>query len=121
MSDFLVKQPVQRHFSPKGYPPTKGKIMSISDTLKTRLSKGRPMTSITLCIPVDVAESMKAFAPRRGVAGCQTLLNAYLSEGLSRDEAQFMFDPTTRLMAALKKHGVPQDALNKAARDLETA
>ncbi len=93
--------------------------MSISDTLKTRLSKDRPMTSITLRIPVDVVESMKAIAPKRGFAGYQTLLKAYLSEGLRRDEAQFMFDPTSRLMAALKKHGVSQDVLNKAAQDLE--
>jgi hypothetical protein len=95
--------------------------MSISDTLKTRLSKDRTMTSITLRIPVDVVESMKAIAPKRGFTGYQTLLKAYLSEGLRRDEAQFMFDPTSRLMEALKKHGVPQDVLNKAAQDLEAA
>jgi hypothetical protein len=98
----------------------KGKIMSISDTLKTRLSKERPMTSITLRIPVDVVESMKAIAPKRGFAGYQTLLKAYLSDGLRKDEAQFMLDPTARLMQALRKHGVPQAVLDDAARELET-
>ena len=43
--------------------------MSISNTLKTGLTKDRPMTSITLRIPVDVVESMKSnlhSAPRHG-------------------------------------------------------
>jgi hypothetical protein len=97
----------------------KGKIMSISDTLKTRLSKERPMTSITLRIPVDVVESMKAIAPKRGFAGYQTLLKLYLSDGLRKDEAQFMFDPTARLKEALRKHGVPQAVLDDATRELE--
>ncbi len=65
----------------------KGKTMSIYDTLKVRLSKDRPMTSITLRIPVDVVESMKAIAPKRGFADYQTLLKSYLSDGLRRDEA----------------------------------
>jgi len=37
----------------------------ISNTIKERLTKNRAMTSITLRIPVDVVESMKAIAPHR--------------------------------------------------------
>ena len=76
------------------------------------------MTSITLRIPVDVVESMKAIAPKRGLVGYQTLLKLYLSEGLRRDEAQLMFDPTSRLIEALRKHGVSQAVLDDAAREL---
>lgn len=47
----------------------------LSERLKSRLLKDRPMTSITLRIPVDVVESMKAIAPLRVFAGYQTLLN----------------------------------------------
>jgi len=36
----------------------------LSDRLKTRLATERPMTSITLRIPVDVVDSMKAIAPQ---------------------------------------------------------
>jgi len=54
--------------------------------VKARLSKDRPMASITLRIPVDVVESMKNIAVRRGFVGYQTLVKAYLSEGLRRDE-----------------------------------
>ena len=77
------------------------------------------MTSITLRIPVDVVESMKAIAPKRGMGGYQTLLKSYLSEGLRRDEAQFAFSVQARLMDALRKHGVPQSVLDEAARELE--
>lgn len=93
--------------------------MSISERIKTRLTKDRPMTSITLRIPVDVVDSMKSIAPKRGFAGYQTLLKAYLSEGLRRDEAQFAFSAQARLIEALKKHGVPQSVLDEATRELE--
>lgn len=95
--------------------------MSISDTLKARLSKSRPMTSITLRIPVDVVESMKAIAPRRGMAGYQTLLKSYLSEGLRRDEAAFAPADHARLLAALRRHGVPESVLDEAKREAEAA
>ena len=99
----------------------KGVKMSISERIKTRLAKDRPMTSITLRIPVDVVESMKDIAPKRGFAGYQTLLKAYLSEGLRRDEAQFAFSAQARLIEALKKHGVPQSVLDEAMGELATA
>ena len=99
----------------------KGKTMNISERIKTRLAKDRPMTSITLRIPVDVVESMKDIAPKRGFAGYQTLLKAYLSEGLRRDEAQFAFSAQARLIEALKKHGVPQSVLDEAMGELAAA
>lgn len=95
--------------------------MSISERIKTRLAKDRPMTSITLRIPVDVVESMKDIAPKRGFVGYQTLLKAYLSEGLRRDEAQFAFSAQARLIEALKKHGVPQSVLDEAMGELAAA
>ena len=68
----------------------------LSDRLKKRLDKARPMTSITLRIPVDVVESMKDIAPKKGYSGYQVLLKSYISEGLRRDEAQFAEDTTDR-------------------------
>ncbi|MGX9732128.1 BrnA antitoxin family protein [Janthinobacterium sp. NKUCC08_JDC] len=91
----------------------------LSDRLKTRLAKDRPMTSITLRIPVDVVDAMKEIAPLRGFAGYQTLLKAYLSDGLRRDEAQLAQGSTARLIAALKKRGVPEALLRDAERDAE--
>jgi len=59
----------------------------ISDRLKKRLQKGRPSTTITMRIPADVFESLKAVAPLRGFTAYETLLKSYISEGLRRDEA----------------------------------
>lgn len=93
----------------------------IPDRIKTRLSKDRPMTSITLRIPVDVVESMKEIAPQRGFTGYQALLKSYIGEGLRRDEAQFAFGPSARLIEILKKHGVPESVLEEAVREVHPA
>ena len=92
--------------------------MSIPELIKTRLAKDRPMTSITLRIPVDVVESLKEIAPHKGFSGYQARLKSYISEGLRRDEARYAFGPTARLIAALKKRGVPYALLEEAAREL---
>lgn len=81
----------------------------LSDRLKTRLQKDRPMTSITIRMPVDAIESMKAIAPLKGFNGYQALLKAYVSEGLRRDEAQYLANTEARLIDALKRRGVPDD------------
>ncbi|AUB80992.1 hypothetical protein [Candidatus Thiodictyon syntrophicum] len=92
--------------------------MSIPELIKTRLATDRPMTTITLRIPVDVVESLKEVAPRKGFSGYQALLKSYVSEGLRRDEAQLHFGPAARLVAALKRRGVPEALLDEAAREV---
>lgn len=96
----------------------KGENMSIPERIKTRLAKDRPMISITVRMPADVVESMKGIAPQHGFSGYQALLKSYIGEGLLRDEAQFSFGQTARLIEALKKRGVPDSVLNEAAREL---
>lgn len=90
----------------------------LSETLKKRLSKARATTSITLRIPVDVVDSLKAIAPQKGYAGYQTLLKAYISDGLRRDEAAYNVETVEKLKQALKKRGVSERVLNQAVRDL---
>jgi hypothetical protein len=90
-----------------------------TERLKKRLTKDRPMTTITLRIPVDVVESLKQIAPHKGYSGYQILLKSYISEGLRRDEGQFTQASVERLIAALRKQGVPDSVLDEAARGLE--
>jgi len=90
----------------------------IPEKLKSRLAKDRPMTSITLRIPQDVVESLKAIAPHKGYSGYQALLKAYISEGLRKDEAVHFFGPAARLAEALKKRGVDPKLIEEVARDL---
>jgi hypothetical protein len=89
----------------------------LNETVKKRLAKDRPATSITLRIPVDVVDSLKAIAPHKGYGGYQTLLKAYISEGLRRDEAIYNSDSVKRLARALKKRGVSDEVLDEALRD----
>jgi hypothetical protein len=76
------------------------------------------MTSITLRIPVDVVDAMKAIAPQRGFSGYQTLLKAYLSEGLRRDEAQFSANSQGLLIDALRRRGVAAKLIAEAEKEL---
>lgn len=89
----------------------------LSDTVRKRLAKDRPVTSITLRIPVDVVDSLKVIAPQKGLSGYQTLLKAYISEGLRRDEAAYAAATVERLARELKKRGVPKKVLDDAMRD----
>ena len=89
----------------------------LNETLKKRLAKDRPVTSITLRIPVDVVDSLKAIAPHKVYAGYQTLLKSYISEGLRRDEAIYGSNTVERLAVALKKRGVSDKVLDDALRD----
>lgn len=94
----------------------------LNDTLKRRLAKDRSMTSITLRIPQDVVDSMKAIAPIKGMSGYQTLLKSYISEGLRRDEAEYLLpDATARLAEALKARGVDPKLVEQAVRDVRAA
>ena len=94
-------------------------MTTISNTIKERLTKNRTMTSITLRIPVDVVESMKAIAPRKGLSGYQALLKAYVSEGLRQDEAQFLFSKEAKLIEALKRRGISEQILDEVICEIE--
>src|SRR5262249_19549352 len=90
------------------------KLSMINERLRKRLKKDRPTTSITMRIPVDVVESLKAIAPTRGFTAYQTLLKSYISEGLRRDEAELEQQTTRRLAEALKRRGVAESLLQEA-------
>ncbi len=89
----------------------------LTKRLKNRLVKSRPMTTITLRIPVDVVESLKEIAPQKGYGGYQTLLKAYISDGLRRDEALQAAGAISKLTEALRRQGVAQKTIEKAARE----
>ncbi len=90
----------------------------LNDTVKKRLKKDRAVTSITLRIPVDVVDSLKAIAPHKGFTGYQTLLKSYISEGLRRDEATYAPGVIDRLSQALKKRGVSKRLLDQALKEV---
>lgn len=53
--------------------------------LKKRLRKDRPMITISVRMPEDVIDDLKAVAPGLGFSGFQPLLRAYVGQGLRKD------------------------------------
>ena len=88
----------------------------LSTRVKFCFAKDRPMISITPRTPVDVLEPMKNIAFQRGFKGYQTLLRAYLSDGLRRDTAQLAAASQATLIDALKCRGVAAELIETAAK-----
>lgn len=87
----------------------------ITERLRKRLKKNRPITTISMRIPIDVLDSLKAVAATRGFNAHQTLLKSYITDGLRRDEVQnphvgSSFDDF------LKEEGILEDTRNAATR-----
>lgn len=93
----------------------------IPETLKNRMRKDRRMTTVTVRMPEDVVESMKLIAPQKGLSGYQALLKSYVSVGLRKDEAEYMFGPAHRLAEALRRRGVDPELIEAAEREARVA
>jgi hypothetical protein len=48
-------------------------------------SDQRPMTSVSIQIPVDVLEDLKRVAPKKEMSGHQALIKYYIGQGLRED------------------------------------
>lgn len=81
------------------------------ETLKQRLDRNRPMTSVTIRIPEDVVEDLKRIAPLLGFSGYQPLIRAYIGQGLRVDLERFESEILTALVASLKRHGVSASSI----------
>jgi hypothetical protein len=88
------------------------------ETLKVRLDRNRPMTSITIRMPEDVVEDLKRIAPLLGFSGYQPLIGAYIGQGLRVDLERFESDTVTTLIASLKRQGVSDEVINEALNEI---
>lgn len=88
------------------------------ETLKQRLHRERPMTSVTLRMPEDVIEDLKRIAPLLGFSGYQPLIRAYIGQGLRADLERFDNDRVTALIDSLKRRGVSEKAIEEALREM---
>ncbi|ALF54670.1 hypothetical protein ACX27_20470 [Nostoc piscinale CENA21] len=88
------------------------------ETLKKRLDKNRPMTTITIRIPEDVIEDLKRVAPLLGFSGYQPLVRAYIGQGLRTDLERLEGDTVFALIASLKRHGVSDEVLQEALNEV---
>ena len=85
-----------------------------NETLKKRLDRDRPMTSVTLRMPDDVVDDLKRIAPLLGFSGYQPLLRTYVGQGLRKDLEQLEGDKVSALVSSLKRHGVSEEVIEEA-------
>jgi predicted DNA binding CopG/RHH family protein len=55
------------------------------ETIKKRLTKDRPMVSVTLRMPEDIVNDLKKIAPTKGFSGYQALMRSYVGVGIRED------------------------------------
>ncbi len=88
------------------------------ETLKQRLRSDRPMKSITLRMPEDVVEELKAIAPLLGFSGYQPLIRAYIGQGLRQDLEKLEQSNLLELIESLKRQGVEENVINNALAEI---
>lgn len=88
--------------------------MSNTERVIRSLRRDRPMTSVTLRMPVDVLDDLKRVAPALGFSGYQPLMRAYVGRGLRVDLERLENSELELLIASLRRRGVDEDVLAKA-------
>lgn len=88
------------------------------DTIKKRLSKDRPMVSVTLRMPEDVIADLKKVAPLKGFGGYQGLMRAYVGAGLREDMEQLEGSAIVQLLDKLRDEGVSEETLSRATSSI---
>ena len=91
------------------------------ETLKQRLDRNRPMTSVTIRIPEDVVNDLKRIAPLLGFSGYQPLIRAYVGQGLRVDLERLESETVTALVASLKRRGVSDAVIDEALSEVVQA
>ncbi len=89
-----------------------------AESLKKRLNKNRPMTTVTIRIPEDVIEDLKRVAPLLGFSGYQPLIRAYIGQGLRADLERLEGDTVSALIASLKRRGVSDEVIHEALSEV---
>ena len=90
------------------------------DALKKRLSRDRPMTSVTIRMPEDVVDDLKRLAPELGFSGYQPLIRAYVGQGMREDLKRLDKDKIAALVTSLKRRGVSEEVISDALKEAES-
>jgi hypothetical protein len=83
-----------------------------TNELKRRLRKDRPMTAVSVQIPEDVLDDLKRIALRLGFSGYESLMRAYIGQGLRVDLERLDANPEVSiLIESLRRHGVKDEVI----------
>lgn len=88
------------------------------ETLKKRLNKNRPQITVTLQIPEDVIEDLEKLAPLLGFSNYQSLMRAYIGQGMRADLERFDNNTLEALIASLKCRGVSDEIISDALNEV---
>lgn len=91
------------------------------ETLKKRLNKNRPMTTVSIRFPEDVIADLKQVAPLLGFSGYQPLIRAYVGQGLRVDLERLDHTLLPALVENLKKRGISEAVINDALTEVASA
>jgi hypothetical protein len=93
-----------------------------TNKLTQRLQKDRPMTMVSIRIPNDVIEDLKRVAPLLGLSGYQSLIKAYVGQGLRVDleRLESGVDVST-LIQSLRKKGVKDEIISSAMAEAQSS
>ena len=90
--------------------------------LAKRLQKDRPMTMVSIRIPDDVIDDLKRVAPMLGFSGYQTLIKAYVGQGLRTDLERLEGGvEISALVESLRKQGVKDEIISSAMAEAQSS
>jgi hypothetical protein len=77
------------------------------------------MTAISIRMPVDVIEDLKEIAPSLGFSGYQSLIRAYIGQGLRRDQMRIEYSQLQAITDSLRNHGVADEVISSAIAEAQ--
>ena len=86
------------------------------------MQKDRPMTMVSIRIPNDVIDDLKRVAPMLGLSGYQSLIKAYIGQGLRADLERLESGvDISALVESLRKKGVKDEVISSAMAEAQSS
>ena len=92
-------------------------MKTAAERMRERLGMERVMTSISLRVPERVIDDLKEIAPMLGFSGYQSLMKAYISQGLRKDLEKLEGSNVAALTESLRKRGVAEEDIAAAIKE----
>jgi hypothetical protein len=92
-------------------------MKTANEKFRQRLSKNRPMTTVSIRMPEDVIEDLKDLAPAFGFSGYQPLIRAYIGQGMRKHEMELENSSLDALTESLRRQGVEERVIAAAIQD----
>jgi hypothetical protein len=92
-------------------------MKTVTERIRQRLKKDRPMTTISIRLPEDVIDDLKEIAPALGFSGYQPLIRAYIGQGLRKHQEEVENSQLITLTESLRRHGVADHVISLAVSE----